>query len=207
MTAGPDVAIVECGIGNLHSIEKAVRLLAPGASVSVTGDPGEIRRAGKVVFPGDGAFGHCMGQIDRGGLREALAEAARTKPFMGICIGMQLLFERSEEGDAEGLGVLPGRVVAFAPADGMKVPHMGWNRVALRAQSPLLAGTRDGMRFYFIHSYHVETEPGLVLATCTHTEEFAAIVGRDRLVATQFHPEKSHRQGLAILKGFLAREE
>lgn len=205
MRAAPDVAIVECGIGNLHSIEKAVRLLSAGASVELTDDPGKIAGAGKVVFPGDGAFGHCMEQIDRGGLRAVLAEAAQSKPFMGICIGMQLLFEHSEEGDAEGLGVLPGRVVRFAQGGGLKIPHMGWNRIAVHPGTAAPPGVVDGRRFYFIHSYHAETDPGLVLATCTHTEEFAAIVGRGDLIATQFHPEKSHAQGLEILKGFLQK--
>ena len=203
MSATEDVAIVECGTGNLHSIEKAVRLLAPGAQVRLTSDPEVVARARKVVFPGDGAFDHCMEQIERRGLRNALVDAARTKPFMGICVGMQLLFEHSEEGNAAGLGVLPGRVVRFRPRDGLKVPHMGWNRVSLHSAPEALRDVEDGMRFYFVHSYHVQAAASVTIGSCAHTETFAAIAGQDKLLAVQFHPEKSHRQGLRILKNFL----
>lgn len=198
-----DIAIVECGTGNLHSIEKAVRRLAGDASVVLTSDPKSIDRAERVIFPGDGAFGHCMEQIDGRGLGPSLSEAARTKPFLGICVGMQLLFEHSEEGNAQGLGILPGAVVRFRGDDGLKTPHMGWNCVRLGNASPAMEGIEDGMRFYFIHSYYAAADPALAIATCTHGESFPAVVGTGDLVATQFHPEKSHRQGLRILSNFL----
>ncbi len=203
MSGTPEIAIVECGTGNLHSIEKAVRRLANGAAVNLTSDPTEIGRADMVVFPGDGSFSHCIRQIDHMGLRDVLTRAAETKPFLGICIGMQLLFERSEEGGAEGLGVLPGEVLRFKSDKGLKVPHMGWNRLSQQAGSSLFEGINEGIRFYFIHSYHVSTNPDLVLASCEYGVSFPAVIGKGNLTAVQFHPEKSHHQGLRLLENFI----
>ena len=203
MSRGPAIAIVECGTGNLHSIEKAVRRLAPEAAVEATSDPARIEAADKVIFPGDGAFDHCMGQIKMHGIKDVLAKAAVAKPFLGICVGMQLLFEHSDEGNAKGLGVLPGKVRRFKPRPPCKIPHMGWNQVRLHIDHKTVRGIENGMRFYFVHSHYVQTESELVIGSCEHTEEFAAIAGRDNLLAIQFHPEKSHRQGLRILDNFL----
>jgi len=203
LKAPADIAIVDCGAGNIHSIEKAVRRFAGGRSVALAGDPAAIEGAGKVIFPGDGAFGECMARIQERKLAGALAEAARSKPFLGICVGMQLLFERSQEGNCRGLGVLPGEVRRFAPGEGLRIPHMGWNRVRLSREHPALGGIEDGTRFYFIHCYRAQAAPDLTLASCEHGEEFSAIVGSSDLLALQFHPEKSHRQGLRILENFL----
>jgi len=203
LKGSPDIAIVDCGAGNIHSIGKAVRRLAGGCSVALAEDPATIGGAGKVIFPGDGAFGECMARLQERKLAGALVEAAHTKPFLGICVGMQLLFEHSEEGDVRGLGVLPGEVKRFAPQEGLRIPHMGWNRVLLRGEHPALDGIEDGTRFYFIHCYRAQVGPNLTLASCEHGEEFSAIVGSGDLLAIQFHPEKSHRQGLRILENFL----
>ena len=165
-----DVAVIDYGMGNLRSVSKAIEHVAPGMSVIVTGDPAEVSRAGRVVFPGQGAMPDCMREMDARGLRQALMAAAGSKPFLGICIGLQMLFERSEEGDVAGLGLLPGHVRKFAAAqmvdaagERLKVPHMGWNRVRQRRQHALWDGIDNDARFYFVHSFYVETgDAGLV---------------------------------------------
>ncbi|HEV2009378.1 MAG TPA: imidazole glycerol phosphate synthase subunit HisH, partial [Burkholderiales bacterium] len=165
-----DIAVIDYGMGNLRSVSKAIEHVAPGLTVVVTSDPALVARAARVVFPGQGAMPDCMREMDARGLREAVLAAAYSKPFLGICIGLQMLFERSEEGDVAGLNVLQGKVRRF-PATGMvdasgarlKVPHMGWNRVRQLAPHPLWRGIPDQARFYFVHSYYVETAaPGLI---------------------------------------------
>ncbi|NBR27207.1 MAG: imidazole glycerol phosphate synthase subunit HisH [Betaproteobacteria bacterium] len=207
-----DVAVIDYGMGNLRSVSKAIEHVSPGLTVCVTHDPAEVARAGRVVFPGQGAMPDCMREMDARGLRTAVMDAARTKPFLGICIGLQMLFERSEEGDVAGLGLLPGHVRKFA-ADAMvdaagerlKVPHMGWNRVRQRRPHALWDGIDDEARFYFVHSYYVNTaDAGLVAGETDYPQAFTCAIARDNVFAVQFHPEKSAAAGLRLLANFVA---
>ena len=206
-----DVAVIDYGMGNLRSVSKAIEHVSPGLTVCVTDDPAEVARAGRVVFPGQGAMPDCMREMDARGLRSAVMDAARTKPFLGICIGLQMLFDRSDEGDVAGLGLLPGHVRKFA-ADAMvdaagerlKVPHMGWNRVRQAQPHALWDGIEDDARFYFVHSYYVETAtPALVSGRTDYPRPFACAIGRDNVFAVQFHPEKSAAAGLRLLANFV----
>lgn len=205
-----DIAVIDYGMGNLRSVSKAIEHVAPGLGVVVTGDPAAVARAARVVFPGQGAMPDCMRELNARGLRSAVLDAACSKPFLGICIGLQMLFERSEEGDVEGLSVLPGRVRRF-PTEAMvdaggarlKVPHMGWNRVRQVAAHPLWRGIPDESRFYFVHSYYVETAaPELVAGTSEYPHQFTCAIARDNVFAVQFHPEKSAAAGLQLLANF-----
>jgi glutamine amidotransferase len=205
------VAVVDYGMGNLRSVAKAIEHVAQGREVKVTDRPEDIDAAERVVFPGQGAMPDCMRELDARGLRAAVLRAAASRPFLGICIGLQMLFERSEEGAVAGLGILPGRVRRFgeglADAAGrrLKVPHMGWNRVHQGRAHPLWAGIGDGERFYFVHSYFVEpADPGLVVGTADYPVPFTCAVARARLIAVQFHPEKSHSAGLKLLSNFMS---
>lgn len=206
------IVVVDYGMGNLRSVAKALEHVAPKARVVVSGEVAAIRAADRVVFPGQGAMPDCMRHLDEAGLREAVLEAARTKPLFGVCIGEQMLFDASEEGDTPGLGLLPGRVVRFPAGrmtgpDGarLKVPHMGWNRVAQDRPHPLWAGVPDGAYFYFVHSYYAEpADPGLSAGSTEYGLRFTCVVARDNIFATQFHPEKSADQGLALYRNFLA---
>lgn len=204
-TARVDVAIVDYGMGNLHSVNKALERVAPaGCRVRVTSQPEEVAAAGRVVFPGQGAMHDCMRELAACGLHEAVREAAANKPFLGICVGQQMLFDHSEEGDCAGLGILPGRVKRFADAPARKVPHMGWNELWPAREHPLWAGIAAGARFYFVHSYYVC--PQQESDAAAHTEygvRFAAAVARDNLFALQCHPEKSAADGLRLLENFL----
>jgi len=204
------IAIVDYGVGNLRSAAKGLEQAAANAGldveVRVSSDAGEVARAHAVVLPGVGAFGHCMTSLAESGLTEVVLRAVRTgKPFLGICVGMQILFEESSEfGAVAGLGVLPGKVVRFRSRD-VKIPHMGWNALQIRAQAPALAGIPDGTYVYFVHSYYAEpADPALIAATATYgSEQFTAAVARDNLFATQFHPEKSQDAGLKLLGNFV----
>jgi glutamine amidotransferase len=197
------IAIVDYGMGNLRSVQKALAHVAPQARVAITSDPAEVRAADRVVFPGQGAMPDCMRCLGESGLGEAVAQAARSKPFLGLCIGQQMLFEASDEGDTPGLGLLPGRVRALARKPGIKIPHMGWNEVWQRAPHPLWNGIADGSRFYFVHSYYCEPAEGAVAAASTrYPDEFTSAIARENLFATQFHPEKSAAAGLALLRNF-----
>ncbi len=206
------IAVVDYGMGNLRSVAKALEHVAPGQSIVVTDDPRTIERAQRVVFPGQGAMPDCMREMQSRGLREVLLEAAATKPFLGICIGLQMLFERSEEGDTPGLAVLPGTVIRFPEAamvDGsgarLKVPHMGWNEVQQCEAHPLWNGIADGTRFYFVHSYFPQpAQPSLVVGCSHYPFAFCCAVARGNLFAVQFHPEKSHRAGLQLLANFVS---
>jgi glutamine amidotransferase len=201
----PPLAIVDYGMGNLRSVQKAFERL--GHAAEVTRDPERIEGAPGVVLPGVGAFGACMANLTSLGLVEPVKHAiASGRPFLGICLGMQLLFEESEEfGPVAGLGVLPGRVVRFAPDPGRKVPHMGWNALRVVHAAPALAGIDDGAYVYFVHSYYsVPDDPAVVATTTPYGHEFASSVVRDNLFACQFHPEKSQKAGLALLTKFLA---
>ena len=205
------IAVVDYGMGNLRSVSKALEHVAPDADVRVTSDPEVVRRAERVVFPGQGAMPDCMREMDARGLRPAVIEAARSKPFLGICIGLQMLFERSEEGDTPGLGVFPGQVKRFPPgamkdAQGakLKVPHMGWNEVMQAAPHPLWRGIADASRYYFVHSFYVEAgKPELVAGYSIYGFPFTCAVARDNIFAVQFHPEKSQTAGLALLANFV----
>jgi glutamine amidotransferase len=207
-----DVAVVDYGMGNLHSVAKAIERVAPGARVSVTGSAAVVAGASRVVFPGQGAMPDCMREMQARGLREAVVAAAREKPFLGICIGLQMLFESSEEGDTPGLALLPGRVRRF-PADRMqdsqgmklKVPHMGWNEVRQTLAHPLWEGIPQGNRFYFVHSYFPEpASRGLTAGESVYGLPFACAAVRDNIFAVQFHPEKSESAGLRLFANFLA---
>jgi imidazole glycerol-phosphate synthase subunit HisH len=202
------IAIVDYGMGNLRSVQKALAHVAPGARVEITGDPAVIRAADRVVFPGQGAMPDCMRSLADSGLREAVSEAARAKPFLGLCIGQQMLFERSAEGDTPGLGLFEGRVLGFRldaerRAAGFKVPHMGWNEVWQVRPHRLWDGIADGSRFYFVHSFYCEPrDPVLAAGETRYPDAFTSAVARDNIFATQFHPEKSAAAGLQLLSNF-----
>lgn len=201
------VAIVDYGMGNLHSVSKAVERL--GYEYLITGDEVEIMRASSVLLPGVGAFGDAMSHLRDTGLDLVMRRAAgEGRPLLGICLGMQLLFDGSEEhGDHEGLGLLPGRAVRF-PSGELKVPHMGWNRLDFtRGGEPLLGGLEEG-HVYFVHSYHVELgEPGDLIASADYGLQVTAIVGRENVYGMQFHPEKSGELGMNLLRNFLKLSE
>ena len=206
------IAVVDYGMGNLRSVSKAVEHVAPAARVVVTSDRGAVERAERVVFPGQGAMPDCMRELERAGLREAVVRAARSKPLLGICIGAQMLFDWSAEGNTAGLGVFRGKVVRFAherlrsgAGGALKVPHMGWNRVRQTAAHPLWREIRDRERFYFCHSYFfAPEEPDLGCGESEHGAPFTCAVARDNIFAVQFHPEKSHAAGLQLLANFVS---
>ena len=205
-----DIAVVDYGMGNLRSVSKALEHVAPGVEVRVTARPEDLRNARRVVVPGQGAMPDCMHELRARGLADAVLEATRTKPFLGICIGLQMLFDYSEEGGAKGLAVFPGAVRRFPEGlkDGsgirLKVPHMGWNEVAQTRQHPLWDGIADATRFYFVHSYYAdEADPDVASGRCTYGLPFTAAVARDNMFAVQFHPEKSQAAGLRLLRNFV----
>ena len=202
------ISIVDYGMGNLRSVEKALAHVAGGARVEVTSDPDAVARADRVVFPGQGAMPDCMRSLRESGLGEAVREAARTRPFLGLCIGQQMLFERSEEGDIEGLGVFAGSVRGFrldaaSREAGMKVPHMGWNEVRQVRPHALWQGIGDASRFYFVHSFYCEpADRELAAGETSYGGAFTSAIARDNIFATQFHPEKSAAAGLKLLSNF-----
>jgi imidazole glycerol-phosphate synthase subunit HisH len=195
------IAIVDYGIGNLGSVIKGFRYA--GAPTVLTDDPSLLRSADALVLPGDGAFGATMDEVRRRGLVPVLREAAeKGRPLLGICIGMQLLFEESEEhGLHDGLGLLPGRVRRLE--GDLPVPHMGWNQLHRKRDHPLLDGIADGAHVYFVHSYFCDAAPDVVLATSDYDREFPAIVGRGSVLGVQFHPEKSQSVGLRMIANFV----
>ncbi|MEK3899844.1 MULTISPECIES: imidazole glycerol phosphate synthase subunit HisH [unclassified Paenibacillus] len=197
------VAIVDYGMGNLHSVSKAVERL--GYTSLVTSDAAEILAADSVILPGVGAFGDAMEHLRESGMDDVVRAAASAgQPVLGICLGMQLLFSSSEEhGEHKGLGLLPGAVVRFAPRDGYKVPHMGWNKLSFsQPESPLLAGLTEG-HVYFVHSYHALAADSDLLAVTDYGHPVTAIVGRSNVYGMQFHPEKSGELGMKLLGNFL----
>ncbi len=205
------VVVVDYGMGNLRSVAKAIEHVAPQAEVRVSCDAAEIAAADRVVVPGQGAMPDCMRELAARGLRDAVIRAAAEKPFLGICVGLQMLFGHAEEGDVMGLEILPGRVPRFPQAamvapDGtrLKVPHMGWNQVQQAEAHPLWDGIDDAARFYFVHSYYVEPESPEVIAGSTHYGiPFTSAVARANIFAVQFHPEKSAQAGLRLLGNFM----
>ncbi|HEX9397640.1 MAG TPA: imidazole glycerol phosphate synthase subunit HisH [Burkholderiales bacterium] len=198
-----NIAVVDYGMGNLRSVSKALEHVAPRDRILVTADPAAIRSADRVVVPGQGAMPDCMRQLAASGARDAVIEAAASKPFLGICIGLQMLFEQGEEGGAKGLGVLAGSVPRFS-VDGLKVPHMGWNEVLQARTHELWSGIADRSRFYFVHSYYpAPADAALVAATCVYGAPFTCAVASDNIFAIQFHPEKSQSAGLQLLSNFV----
>ena len=190
-------------MGNLRSVSKALEHVAPETQVLVSADPALIRTAERVVVPGQGALPDCMRNLAASGAREAVLEALREKPYLGICLGLQMLFEHGEEGDTPALGVLAGRVPRFA-SSGLKIPHMGWNEVLQDKPHPLWAGIRDRSRFYFVHSYYpAPADHAVSAARCLYGVPFTCAVARDNIFAVQFHPEKSQSAGLQLLSNFV----
>ncbi|KAF1045725.1 imidazole glycerol phosphate synthase subunit HisH [Xylophilus sp.] len=207
------VAVVDYGMGNLRSVSQAVQAAARDSSVqvAVTHRPDEVRAATRVVLPGQGAMPDCMRELRESGLLASVLEAAASKPLFGVCVGMQMLLDRSHEGPAESLGLIPGEVVRFdldgrRQPDGsrFKVPQMGWNRVRQTRPHAIWAGVPDGSWFYFVHSYYAQPrDPRHGVGEADYGGRFTAAVARDNIFATQFHPEKSADQGLQLYRNFL----
>ena len=199
------IAIIDYGMGNIHSVNKALQLL--GAQTKITNDPKEIRSADKAVLPGVGAFDDAMAELNKQGLIAEINDFVKNgKPLLGICLGMQLFFEESEEAKIEkGLGLLKGKVKRFEHKTGLKVPHMGWNQIkASGNKSPLFKDIKDGSFVYFAHSYYpMPKEQAVIAATCDYGNEFTAAVSKNNLYGVQFHPEKSQKVGLKILENFV----
>lgn len=197
--------IVDYGAGNVKSVANAFG--AAGADVEVSGAREKLERAERIVLPGVGAFGAAMDSLEARGLDRLLAKEVleNKKPFMGVCLGMQLLAKRGEEGGPRaGLGWIDGEVKKLSVPAGLKLPHVGWNDVSINHACPLFKGIRDGTSFYFVHSYHLKlTNEETVAASCEYGERFAAAVWQDNIFATQFHPEKSQNAGMAVLENFL----
>jgi glutamine amidotransferase len=208
------VAVIDYGMGNLRSVVKAIEHVAPRARVRLTSNAEEVAHAERVVFPGQGAIAACMTALDSGHLRAAVLQAAQTKPFLGICLGLQALYDFSEEGGGvKGLGVLPGRVPRFPPAKmhdvatglALKVPHMGWNQVLQVKAHPLWRDIPSGSRFYLVHSYYAEAgERADVAGITEYGLRFTSAAARANIFAVQFHPEKSAQAGLKLLENFMA---
>jgi imidazole glycerol-phosphate synthase subunit HisH len=197
------IAVVDYGMGNLRSVAKALEHVAPQAQIAVTADAEVIRAAERIVVPGQGALPDCMRNLAASGARDAVLEGLGAKPYLGICLGLQMLFEHGEEGDTPGLGIFAGRVPRFA-ARQLKIPHMGWNEVLQERPHPLWAGIGDRSRFYFVHSYYAApADPLLSAASCVYGVPFTCAVARDNIFAVQFHPEKSQSAGLQLLSNFV----
>lgn len=214
------IAIVDYGMGNFHSVARALRAAAPDADIQISSTPDQIRRASRVVFPGQGAMPDCMRTLDGSGLREAVEQAAREKPLLGVCVGEQMLFSGSEEGNVRSLDILPGWVRRFtgpqyaaaagapdigAPTAGrLKVPHMGWNAVSQVREHALWAGIPDASPFYFVHSYFVVPEDSdLTVGVSQYGQCFTCAIAVDNIFAVQFHPEKSAEHGLRLYHNFV----
>ena len=201
------IAIIDYGIGNLRSVHNAVSFISPQTKSIVTSDPDVVAKADKVIFPGQGAMPDCVLQLDKRGLKESVIEAAKQKPFLGICLGLQMLFETSEEGNVSGFGLLPGTVKRFQlnKNERIKIPHMGWNKVFLSNPHPMWNKIDSDSRFYFVHSFYAEVkDKSLVMATSSHGEKFTCAIAKDNLFAVQFHPEKSSELGLQLLNNFIS---
>ena len=208
------IAVVDYGMGNLHSVLKSVqaaqKLADTDAEIYLTDQPEAVFAADKIIFPGQGAMPDCMAALQQSGLGEAVSDGLKNKPFFGICVGAQLLFDHSEEGDTAGLGWFEGEVKRFAAnqhdarGDKLKIPHMGWNTVRQTRAHPLFQDIAQDTRFYFVHSYYfAPRNPDIILGSSEYPDEFACIVGQDNVFATQFHTEKSHDGGLLLLRNFL----
>ena len=205
------IVVVDYGMGNLRSVAQALRAVAPEADVLISGNPQDIDSADRLVLPGQGAMRDCMLSLRESGVLDALLRASRTRPMLGVCVGEQMLFERSEEADTAGLGLLPGRVVRFQLDDQLqpdgsrfKVPQMGWNRVRQLQAHPVWEGVADDAYFYFVHSYYAQpVDASDAIGETDYGLPFCSAVARDNIVATQFHPEKSAAAGLRLYKNFV----
>jgi len=205
------VAVIDYGMGNLHSIEKALKSVSPESTVHVTADKDLILSADHIVFPGVGAIRDCMSALRETGLDKIIKQAASSTPILGICIGMQALLQHSEENDGvECLGLLPGNVVKFpnnmldSQGDKLKIPHMGWNQVNHNGKNPLFKDIPQNERFYFVHSYHAsQVDTNIVSAHSAYPDSFPCTLQSNNILAVQFHPEKSQHAGLQLLKNFL----
>jgi len=202
------IAIIDYGMGNLRSVQKGFEKV--GFDAVVTADPKVVLEAERIVLPGVGAFRDCMRNLEEGGFVEPILKVIKDgRPFLGICVGMQLLLTDSVEfGRYQGLDLIPGHVLRFPEGmkengENLKVPHMGWNQLAIRRRSPIFTGIEDGANVYFVHSYYgMPADESVIAATCSYGVEFCAAIWKENVVATQFHPEKSQDVGLQILKNF-----
>jgi len=199
-----DIAIIDYGMGNVRSVQKALEHVAPNDHIFLTDNADLIRNADRVVFPGQGAIGACMKALDEHNLIEVIKQSAHEKPFLGICLGLQVLFAHSQEnGGVECLSILPGDAIHF-PKNGLKIPHMGWNTVNQVSEHPLWHNIDDNSRFYSVHSYFVETpDKSVVSGSSSYDIDFTCAVAKDNLFAVQFHPEKSQHDGLQLLENFV----
>jgi glutamine amidotransferase len=199
------IAIVNYGMGNVRSVQKAIEHIAPNDHVFLTNEARLINSADRIVFPGQGAMGACMQALRRHGLVDVVRACALDKPFLGICLGLQLLFDHSEENDGtEGLSVIPGNVVKFQ-TNGLKIPHMGWNMVKQVSNHPLWHNIEDNSRFYSVHSYYVkESDPSVASGLTSYGVDFTCAIAKDNMFAVQFHPEKSQHDGLQLLTNFVS---
>ena len=199
------IAIIDYGMGNLKSVHNAFKFVAPQIESVVTSDPAIISKAERVVFPGQGAMPDCIRELDKRGLREIVIESAMNKPFLGICIGLQMLFDKSEEGDVQGLGILEGSVNRFKSSKNLKIPHMGWNEVHQNIPHPVWKNIVSNERFYFVHSYYVqELDTTIKTGSANYGSSFTAAIAYKNIFAVQFHPEKSAESGLQLLKNFIS---
>ena len=198
------IAIVDYGMGNVRSVQKAIEHVAPNDQVFLTDNAKLISEADRVVFPGQGAMGACMQALNEHGLVDVIKQAAHEKPFLGICLGLQLLFDHSEEnGGTDGLSILSGDVVHFPKSD-LKIPHMGWNTVKQELEHPLWHNIDDNARFYSVHSYYVkEADRAVVVGSTDYGIDFTCAIAKDNMFAVQFHPEKSQHDGLQLLTNFV----
>jgi glutamine amidotransferase len=205
------IVVVDYGMGNLRSVAQALRHVAPEANVMISGEVADIRSADRLVFPGQGAIPDCMRCLRESGLMEAVVDASFNKPMFGVCVGEQLLFDWSEEGDTPGMGLFPGEVVRFHLEDRLqedgsrfKVPQMGWNRVSQTVDHPLWQGIPNNSYFYFVHSFYAQpVDRGHVAGETVYGDAFCSAIARDNIFATQFHPEKSATAGLQLYKNFV----
>ena len=197
------IAIIDYGAGNIQSVYKALKFI--DCECKITSDKNEILNAGGAILPGQGEFGDCMSSITKSGIKETVEEFIKTgKPFLGICVGLQLLFEKSEESpETEGLGIFKGTIKRIPNGEGLKIPHMGWNSVEIKKSDELLKGVESGEYFYFVHSYYLDAEDkGIVSSQTEYGVKIDASVSRNNVYATQFHPEKSGEAGLKLLNNF-----
>lgn len=205
------IAIIDYGMGNLKSVFNAFKQVSPKTDIKVTSDPADIKKAHHIVFPGQGAMPDCIRELDERNLRSSVIEASKTKPFLGICIGLQMLFDTSEEGDVDGLGLLNGNIKRFnnqstldESGHKLKIPHMGWNEVSQKNHHPLWQNIENNERFYFVHSYYLESkDKNIVSAETSYTQNFCCAIAKENIFAVQFHPEKSSLAGLQLIKNFV----
>ncbi len=201
------IAIIDYGVGNLRSVYNAVNFISPKVRSIITNDPDQIVKADKIIFPGQGAMPGCFQELEKKGLTEAILQCAKQKPFFGICLGLQMLFDLSEEGNQKGLGLLSGTVKKFKNdyKNKIKIPHMGWNSVVQSSSHPMWRNVKNESKFYFVHSYFAEvSNESLVVGQTEHGLNFASAVAKDNIFASQFHPEKSSAIGLQLLENFIS---